>query len=89
MDRFADFRREWERILMEQMINYVSDELLSRLSAEGDEEVREETVKFFTDPHIFSETCEVICASLYDFMCLEGFLDLPVDWRVKLAENEN
>ena len=88
MDRFTDFRREWERILMEQMINHVSDELLSQLSAEGDEEVREETLKFFTDPHIFSETCEVICASLYDFLCLEGFLDLPVDWRVKLAEGE-
>ncbi|HTM43350.1 MAG TPA: hypothetical protein VL137_00270 [Polyangiaceae bacterium] len=88
-DRFADFRKEWERILMEQMIHYVGDELLARLSAEGDEDVREETVKFFTDPHIFSETCEVICANLYDFLCLEGFLDLPVDWRVKLGDGDN
>jgi hypothetical protein len=74
---------------MEQMINYVSDELMGRLSTEGDDAVREETVKFFTDPHIFSETCEVICANLYDFLCLEGFLDLPVDWRVKLGEGES
>lgn len=88
-DRFADFRREWERILMEQMINYASDELLGRLSTEGDDAVREETVKFFTDPHIFSATCEVICSNLYDFMCLEGFLDLPVDWRVTLGEGES
>ncbi len=88
-DRFADFRREWERILMEQMINYASDELLSRLSTEGDDAVREETVKFFTDPHIFSATCEVICSNLYDFLCLEGFLDLPVDWRVTLGEGES
>jgi hypothetical protein len=41
-------------------------------------------VKFFTDPHVFSETCAVVCEQLYDFLCLEGFLDLPVDWRVSL-----
>ncbi|HEX3850042.1 MAG TPA: hypothetical protein VHW01_03695, partial [Polyangiaceae bacterium] len=57
------------------------DELLERLS-QSNEDVRGETVKFFTDPHIFSETCAVMCQELYDFLCLEGFLDLPVDWRV-------
>jgi hypothetical protein len=87
-ERFAEFRREWERILMEQMINYCTDELLSRLSTgAGDEQVRDETIKFFTDPHIFSETCEVLCASIYDYLCLEGLLDLPVDWRVSEMPN--
>lgn len=48
---------------------------------------RDETIRFFTDPHLFSDTAEVICDGIYDFLCLEGFLDLPVDWRVKLARN--
>jgi hypothetical protein len=34
---------------------------------------------------LFSETCEVLCDALYDFLCLEGFLDLPVDWRARYA----
>lgn len=85
-DRFPMFREEWERLLMQQMVNFCGDELLGRLTAEGEGEAfRDETVKFFTDPHIFSETANVICDALYDFLCLEGFLDLPVDWRVSMA----
>lgn len=83
-DRFQAFREEWERLLMEQMVNFCEDELLGQL-AQSDEEVMEETVKFFTDAHIFSETCGVVCSALYDFLCLEGFLDLPVDWRVQAS----
>ena len=80
-DAFADFRGAWERLFMQQMVNYCGDELLARLS-EDDAGFHEETVKFFTDPHIFSETADEICAGLYDYLCLEGFLDVPVDWRV-------
>lgn len=79
--QFADFRREWERVLMEQMVHFCGDELLSRLSTEG-AQFRQETVRFFTDPQIFSESCEVLCDGIYDFLCLEGFLDVPADWRV-------
>lgn len=82
-DAFGDFRAEWERLFMQQMVFFCGDELLERLT-QGSEELQEETVKFFTDPHIFSETCEIVCEQLYDFLCLEGFLDLPVDWRVSL-----
>jgi hypothetical protein len=71
---------------MQQMVNFCGDELLLRLAASGDE-VREETVTFLTDPHVFSDTCQVLCDSLYDFMCLEGFLDLPVDWRATFARD--
>jgi hypothetical protein len=85
-DAFPQFRSEWERLLMQQMVNFCGDELLSRLGQSNDE-VREETVKFFTDPHVFSDTCQVLCDSLYDFMCLEGFLDLPVDWRATFARD--
>ena len=82
---FPSFRQHWERLFLEQMVNYCGDELLTRLPS--DEEVRDETIKFFTDPHIYSETCEVICDALYDFLCLEGLLDLPIDWRVKIGRN--
>jgi hypothetical protein len=82
---FADFRREWERLLMQQMVNYCEDELMAQLT-QGQEAFREETVRFFTDPHVFSETCVVLCDTIYDYLCLEGFLDLPVDWRMSLGQ---
>lgn len=85
-DRFQAFRQEWERLLMMQMVNFCGDELLSKLS-KGNEEVREETLKFFSDPHVYSQTCEVICDALYDFLCLEGYLDLPVDWRMTISRD--
>jgi hypothetical protein len=86
-DAFSDFRAEWERLFMQQMVFFCGDELLEKLT-QGSEAFQEETVKFFTDPHIFSETCEVVCEQLYDFLCLEGFLDLPVDWRVSMNASE-
>lgn len=85
-DCFPAFRAEWERLFLQQMVNFCGDELMARL-ASTDEKILDETLKFFTDPHIFSATCEVICDALYDFLCLEGFLDLPVDWRVKLGRD--
>jgi hypothetical protein len=87
-DAFGDFRAEWERLFMQQMVFFCGDELLEKLTQEG-EAFQEETVKFFTDPHVFSETCEVVCEQLYDFLCLEGFLDLPVDWRVSMSGQNN
>ena len=84
VDRFGEFRGEWERQLVEQMVFYCGDQLLARLTEEGGD-FRDETVKFFTDPHIFSETCEVLCEGIYDFLCNEGFLDLPMNWRVSLS----
>ena len=80
-DRFPAFRAQWEQLFMQQMVFFCGDELLERLTQDS-QDFREETIKFFTDPHIFSETCAVMCQELYDFLCLEGFLDLPVDWRV-------
>jgi hypothetical protein len=71
---------------MEQMVSYCGDELVARLNTEG--ALREETLKFFTDPHVFSETCQVLCESLFDFLCFEGFLDLPLDWRASKVNEE-
>ncbi len=81
-DAFGEFRLEWERVFIEQMVNYCSDELVTRLGASS-EEYRDETVRFFGDPHVYSESAAVVCQELYDFLCLEGFLDLPVDYRVE------
>jgi hypothetical protein len=88
-DRFQAFREEWERLLMQQMVNFCGDELLDKLAESGEGDIRDETVKFFTDPHVYSETCSVACDALYDFLCLEGFLDLPVDWRVTNSREAN
>jgi hypothetical protein len=89
-DAFSDFRAEWERLFMQQMVFFCGDELLERLTqhAEAGDAFQDATVKFFTDPHIFSETCAVICEALYDFLCVEGFLDLPVDWRASMSARE-
>lgn len=85
-DQFPAFRAEWERLLMQQMVHYCGDNLMARLT-ETQEAFMDETVRFFTDPHIFSETCDVICGALYDFLCLEGFLDLPVNWRMQQGQS--
>jgi hypothetical protein len=83
-DCFQAFREAWERVLMQQMVNFCGDALMDKVAESGGE-VRDETVNFFIDPHVYSETCVVTCDAMYDFLCLEGFLDLPVDWRVKIA----
>lgn len=84
-DRFTAFRTAWERVLMTQMIHFCGDEFIARVG-ESDDDVREETITFFTDPHVYSATCEVICEGMYDKLCVEGFLDLPVDWRVSMGK---
>jgi hypothetical protein len=85
-DTFPDFRTQWERVFMEQMINCCGDELLARLTDAGSQ-YRDETIRFFSDAHVYSESAEVVCHELYDFLCLEGFLDLPVNWRVATSDN--
>ena len=84
-EQFPAFRLEWERVFMEQMVNFCSDELEARLTREGSK-FRDETVRFFSDPHVYSGSAEVVCHELYDFLCLEGFVDLPVNWRVTSEE---
>jgi hypothetical protein len=83
-DRFGEFRSAWERLMVEQMVFYCGDELYDRLTS-ADQPFQEATVAFFQDPRVFSETCEVLCDALYDFLCQEGFLELPLDWRAQYA----
>jgi hypothetical protein len=77
---FPEFRREWERAFVEQMVFFCGDALLSEIERTGGD-FREETVKFFTDPHMFSDASEVLCEEIYEFLCLEGFVDLPLEFR--------
>jgi hypothetical protein len=86
-DGFPSFRKEWENLFVAQLVEYAGDRLLEELTRKPEQSFRDETVAFFTDPHIFSETSIVLCDALYDFLCLEGFLDLPMDWRVHHARS--
>jgi len=80
-ESFPEFRREWERTFVEQMVYFSGDALLSEIERTGSA-FREETVKFFTDPQMFGDACGVLCEEVYEFLCLEGFVDLPLDFRV-------
>ena len=60
------------------------DEMLSRVR-DSMSQFRSETIRFVADPLIFSDVCEVVCESIYDMLYNDGFLDLPNDWRARLA----
>jgi hypothetical protein len=84
-DAFPAFREQWERVFMEQMVSFCGDELRRRLTEAGSE-YRDETIRFFSDPHVYSDSAEVVCHELYEFLCLEGFMDLPVNFRLETSE---
>jgi hypothetical protein len=77
---FAAFRSAFEAALVADMIEFCTDRFLQELD-QLDSDVAEETQKFFTEPFVYSQTCMIISGDIYDFLCLEGFLDIPPDWR--------
>lgn len=79
---FVAFRGAWEAEWVERWVSFASERFVANLQA-TDEPFLEETVAFFTDPHLYSETALVLCEAFYDFLCQEGFLDLPLDWRIE------
>jgi hypothetical protein len=79
-DAFGRFRAAFERRLMLRLVSWTEDHLLARLADTAGAE-REETVQFVTDPRIFSMIVGELCEGIYEFLCNEGFLDLPPDWR--------
>ena len=81
---FPAFRQAFERRFLQRLVPFVADQMLSRVRSKEDR-FRLETQRFVADPQIFSDLCEVICDSVYDALCNDGFLDLPVDWRQKLV----
>ncbi len=82
---FVKLRAAYERAFLELLVPYVGEEMLKRVRAR-DARFRVETIRFVADPHIFSDVCELICEATYDSLYNEGFLDLPPDWRARLAD---
>jgi hypothetical protein len=83
-EMFTQFREAFERRFLQRLVPFAADEMLKRVHA-GEGKFRSETLRFVSDPHIFSDVCELVCEASYDFLYNEGFLDLPGDWRTKLG----
>jgi hypothetical protein len=77
---FPRFRSAFERRLMVRLVSFVEDELVRRL-ADTSQNTREETIAFITNPEIFSMICGELSAGAYEYLCNEGFLDLPPEWH--------
>lgn len=78
-DSFPRFRATFERRFMVRLVGFAEDELIRRLADTAGSE-RTETVKFVTNPEIFSMICGELATSTYEFLFSEGFLDLPPEW---------
>jgi hypothetical protein len=81
---FGRFRQAFERRFLQRLVPFVEDQMLERVRT-GEQEFRQETLRFVADPHIFSAVCEVVCDGVYDMLYNDGFLDLPTDWRTRLT----
>ncbi len=79
-EQFSDFRKAFERRLLGVLVADVVPRVTSEL-ARGSDEFRGETVAFVSRPQLYSELVSVASSAIYDFLCNEGFLDLPIDWR--------
>jgi hypothetical protein len=84
---FPTFRQAFERRFLQRLVPFTEDEMLRRVR-DGKSQFRTETIRLVADPAIFSELCEVICDAVYDMLYNDGFLDLPSDWRARLAAGE-
>ncbi len=82
---FPGFRQAFERRFLERLVDYVRPNLTRRMPAGAEGGFRDETIAFAQSPRIYSDVCSLFCDAAYDFLCNEGFLDLPVDWRSKAA----
>lgn len=78
-DSFPRFRATFERRFMVRLIGFAEDELIRRLADTAGSE-RTETVKFVTNPEVFSMICGELSTAAYEFLFSEGFLDLPPEW---------
>jgi hypothetical protein len=83
-DAFPRFRQSFERRFLQRLVAFAEEEMLRRVR-ESAGNFRIETIHFVADPHIFSDICELICDAVYDYLYNDGFLDLPQDWRNRLA----
>jgi hypothetical protein len=83
-DAFPRFRQTFERRFLHRLVGFAEDEMLARVRDRQDA-FRVDTIYFVADPQIFVDVCECVCDAVYDFLYSDGFLDLPPDWRARLA----
>lgn len=83
-DAFPRFRAAFERRVMVRLVGFAEDQLIHHLADTAGAE-RDEAVQFVTDPRVFSMIVGEISEGVYEFLCNEGFLDLPPDWRQATA----
>ncbi len=76
---FPRFRAAFERRVMVRLVSFAEDELIRRL-ADTAGASREDTIKFITNPELFSMIVGEIASGSYEYLCNEGFLDLPPEW---------
>ena len=81
-ESFGAFRQALERRFLGLLVSWAQGRLIDGLRS-ADEPFREETIAFVQAPQIYSDVVTVIGDSMYDFLCNEGFLDLPIDWRAE------
>jgi len=80
-EAFPGFRAAFERRLMVRLVGFAEDQLISHLADTAGAQ-RDEAVQFVTDPRVFSMIVGELSEGVYEFLCNEGFLDLPADWRL-------
>jgi hypothetical protein len=78
-DAFPRFRAAFERRFMVRLVGYAEDELVKQL-ADTAGSARNDTIKFLSNPELWSMICLEISSAVYEFLFSEGFLDLPQDW---------
>lgn len=83
-ESFPAFRQSLERRFLARLVSYVQLNLVRRLEQSQDS-FREETIVFVQSPQLYTDCCSLVCDAVYDFLCNEGFLDLPIDWRAQMA----
>lgn len=76
---FPKFRATFERRVMVRLVSFAEDELVRRL-ADTAGPSREETIKFISNPEVFSMILGQVAEGAYEYLCNEGFLDLPPEW---------
>ncbi len=76
---FGPFRTAFERGMMTRLVSFAEDALVTRL-ADTAGASREETLKFITNPELFTMIVSELEAGTYEHLFNEGFLDLPPEW---------
>jgi hypothetical protein len=84
-DGFPAFRAAFEKNFLRRLVSFAEDAMLVAVRGREDK-FRTETLRFVAEPQIFTDVCELVGDAVYDYLYNDGFLDLPADWRARLAD---